>query len=172
VRAAPDVRFVLAGRGVVAENAALSGCIKEEGLAGKVFLLGERRDVASLLPAFDLYCSSSTNEAFPAVVAEAMSSGVPCVVTDVGASKELVDGLGLAVPPGDADGLAAALVAMLALPPDQRVSIGQRGRQRVIERYSVESFVGGYERLYHDILGGATRETRRGWVGGATIPCS
>ena len=59
--------------------------------------------------ALDVLASSSITEGFPNVIAEAMACGVPCVVTDVRDSRNIVGEFGIVVPPGDSDALAAGL---------------------------------------------------------------
>ena len=56
-----------------------------QGLGGRIRLLGERPDLETLYPAFDIATlSSAFGEAFPNVVGEAMACAVPCVATDIG----------------------------------------------------------------------------------------
>ena len=68
-----------------------------------ILLLGERSDVDTLYPVMDLCTLTSISEASPNVLAEAMSSGVPCVSTDVGEAAHILGDTGAIVPPGDAD---------------------------------------------------------------------
>ena len=51
--------------------------------------------------AFDVATCSSIGEALPNAVGEAMASGVPCVATDVGDTRELLATAGLIVPPAE-----------------------------------------------------------------------
>ena len=144
-----DVRFVLAGLNVVPENEALMQLAREHGIADQVHLLGPRADMHAIVPAFDLQVSSSSSgEGFPNVVGEAMSCGVPCVVTDVGDSAAVVGDTGLAVPPRDPQALAAGISRLLALTPSALAELGRRARERAIEHYSLDSVVRRYEELF------------------------
>jgi len=58
-------RFVLGGTGIDPGNAALMRRVQDAGLADQVYLLGECGHVASVLPALDVYVSSSSTEASP-----------------------------------------------------------------------------------------------------------
>lgn len=79
------------------------------GVAERVRFSGARHDLARVYSAFDMLALSSLIEGFPNVVAEAMACGVPAVVTDAGASREIVGEYGEVVPMQDAVAFAAAL---------------------------------------------------------------
>lgn len=151
----PDVRFLLAGREVDAENPALREMLDESRLGDRVFLLGERKDIPQLNAALDIASSSSSwGEAFPNVVGEAMSCGVPCVVTDVGDSAWIIGDAGRVVPPRAPKALATAWHDLIALGRDGRQTLGIRARQRVIENFSLGAVVKQYEDLYESLISG------------------
>ena len=85
----------------------------------------------------DVLVNPSYSESFGISPVEAMASGVPAVVTDVGGMKEtVVDGeTGRRVAPGDVAALAGAIDELLADPALRR-ELGERGRARVVERFS------------------------------------
>lgn len=98
---------------------------------------------------------SVVNEAFGIPIIEALASETPVIASRAGGMVELIDHgkTGLLVPPGDAAALAAAIRSLLhndAL----RASMGQLGRQRVIESFSWEStaqsLLSHYQRIGHD----------------------
>jgi glycosyltransferase involved in cell wall biosynthesis len=155
VRAArPATRFVLAGSGVDEGNDALVTEIQDAGLRGHVNLLGEKHDVANLLPALDVYVSPSVRiEAFSNSVGEAMSCGLPCVVTDVGDSPAIVEHAGRVVPPCDPNALAAAMIEMVDLCASGRASLGARARQRIVAHFDIEGVAGRYAALYEELIG-------------------
>ncbi|HYR07436.1 MAG TPA: glycosyltransferase [Longimicrobium sp.] len=153
----PDARFVLAGRGVDAGNAALARMLEAAGIADRCHLLGDRRDVARVLAALDVSALSSRMEAFPLVVGEAMACGVPCVVTDVGDAALLVGDTGRVVPPGDPEAMAAAWRELLELPPEARARLGLRARARIVERYSLRTAVDRYQALHLQLAAGTGR---------------
>ena len=145
----PDIRFILVGEGVDTRNESLQGWIQQNGLAGKVHLLGERQDVPSLLAAIDiLSLSSAWGEGFPNIVGEAMASGLPCVVTDVGDAARLVGEAGVIIPPRDSRALAVAWEKLLALSSQERTQFGLKARQRIEEDYTLQAMVKNYENLY------------------------
>jgi glycosyltransferase involved in cell wall biosynthesis len=153
-----DAFFVLCGSGVTASNAALAA------LAGdlrRFRLLGMRDDVPRLLAAFDVATLSSHGEAFPLVVGEAMSHGVPCVVTDVGDSAAVVGDSGVVVPPGDPAALAEGWLRLLGLPAAERAALGARARERIEQRYSIAAVARRYAEVYERVV---TSRPRRAGV--------
>jgi glycosyltransferase involved in cell wall biosynthesis len=111
-----------------------------------------RNDMPELMAAMDVLTSSSYGEAFPNVLGEAMACGVPCVVTDVGDSAYIVGDTGRVVASGDMAGLAAALEALLALPPAEKAALGERAHARVAEHFEIGKVVGQYEAFYESLL--------------------
>lgn len=109
----PHAVLVMAGSGPLAE--AVSTRAYELRVADRVRLLGERRDVADVLRAFDVFVLSSRWEGLPRSLVEAMAAGLPVVATSVNGVPEIVeDGrTGLLVPPGDAETLARTVARLL-----------------------------------------------------------
>lgn len=144
--------FLLVGRGMDGENRELCHWIGQNGLEGKVHLLGERQDVPLILSGLDVAALSSSSESFPNVLGEAMACGTPCVTTDVGDAAEIVGDTGRVVPPRNPEALAAAWKQMLEMPEAERRELGARARQRIVERYSLDSVAQQYLEVYRDVL--------------------
>ena len=108
-----DVQMVWIGEGEL--RAETERLIKRKGIADRFHLLGNRRDVAKLLPALDVFALSSLYEGLPCAVAEAMTLGIPVVATAVNSVPEIVlaGKTGLLARPGDPTSLARALAYML-----------------------------------------------------------
>lgn len=153
VREFPEVHFLLAGSEVDTDNLFLTAMITELGLGERVLLLGERKDIPQLNAALDIASSASAwGEGFANVVGEAMSCGVPCVVTDVGDSAFIVGDTGKLVPPGDPEKLAMAWKNVIALGRDERQALGMLARQRIIDNFSLGVVVKQYEDLYESLI--------------------
>lgn len=106
-------------------------------------LLGHRTDADRLLAASDIFVLASYREGLPRSVIEAMAAGLPVVVSDIPACRELVeDGQsGLLVPPRDPGALARALERLVAEPTLRRM-MGARGRELAMLRHRERDVVG------------------------------
>jgi glycosyltransferase involved in cell wall biosynthesis len=149
----PNIKIVYAGEDSIAYRTELEALIKELQLQDKVIWAGECHDMPSLYSALDVEVSSSRYEGFPNVVAEAMSCQVPVVATEVGDVKLMLDKIGGRVPPGDPQALADAITKMLQ---SDLSEIGQRSREIVVDRYSVEKLVKKSESLLMKLSAKAT----------------
>ena len=149
----PQAYFVLCGTEVEERNPALMQRVEENGLQRCVRLVGIRRDISKITAAFDIACSSSSfGEGFSNAIGEAMASGAPCVVTDVGDSAWIVGTTGRVVPPRDADRFAAALSELIACGPAARKSLGSQARSRIAEQFDINQIADRYEQLYLSLL--------------------
>lgn len=145
----PDLHFCMCGPRINTENESLMSWINKTKLKDRIHLLGIRHDVHTILPAYDIFMSSSScGEAFGNVIGEAMACSVPCVVTDVGDSAIIVDDTGLVVPPCDAARLAEAADSLLKLSATQRDEMGALARQRVMNEYSLATIANAYSYFY------------------------
>ncbi len=126
-------RFVLAGDGP--ERARMEA----EGLPANVQLAGKVDDarLEQLYAECHALVLPTRFEGMPTVVLEAMARSRPVLVSDVGASGELVsDANGYLLPPGDADALYEALLHFEGLPMEQRMRMGQEGARIARERFT------------------------------------
>jgi glycosyltransferase involved in cell wall biosynthesis len=151
-RRMPQVHFVMAGKGIDSNNTALMQSVTAAGVVSNVHLLGLRDDMPRLMAALDVLASSSYGEGFPNVLGEAMACGVPCVVTDVGDSIDIVGDTGLGVEPHDMQRLAIALEELLTMPPAERAALGERARERVATHFEIGKVVRQYQEFYELLL--------------------
>jgi glycosyltransferase involved in cell wall biosynthesis len=149
----PETHFLLIGRGMNQGNQALVESIRKLGIGDRAHLLGEHHDTSRLAAALDIFTlSSAYGESCPNVIGEAMASGVPCVVTNVGDADWLVGETGRVVPPREANALASACRELIDLKPQDRAALGLLARERVLAHFPIQSIIGRYEELYETIL--------------------
>lgn len=144
---------VLVGEDMDESNSIILDEIQNRGLNDKVSLLGQRNDIPNIMSSLDLHIlSSSSGEAFPNVVAEAMLYKTPCIVTDVGDAAFIVDKFGWVVNPGDAQLLASSIEEALkerelnSKAWQARIHAGQA---RIMNNFSMEAMV----KNYHEVWG-------------------
>ncbi len=150
-QAGKSLHCVMAGAGVTSENAALTALLDKYGVADSVQFVGQHDDIPALMNALDLHVlSSSYGEAFPNVVAEAMSCGTPCVATDVGDAALIVAGTGWIIRPRDAQSLAAVIGQ--AIDEHQHMNVWQsrqfEARQRIENNFSLDRMLAAYRRVW------------------------
>ena len=134
----PGLSFVCAGGGNDAYAAEIKALSTSLGLDGRLTWAGELDYMEPVYNALDICCLSSMTEGFPNVVGEAMSCGVPCVVTDVGDAAAVVGEAGLVVPRKNPERLAEGLLRMAAL---VRGGKAPNPRKRMVETFSLEQMV-------------------------------
>ena len=131
------------------------------GLEKNVKFLGFQK-IDELMPKIGLVVLSSISEALPLVILEGYAAGVPCVATDVGSCRQLVEGLepedralgpsGSIVRIADAPALAEAAVSLLSDPAAWRAAQAA-GIARVERFYTQDMMFGKYRDLYRAALG-------------------
>lgn len=147
-----DVRLVIVGDGPGRDN--LHRQAEELGIADRVIMTGNQRDVAPWLSALDVFALPSyANEGVPQALMQAQASGLPVISTPVGAIPEIVvDGLtGLLVPPRDVNALRDALERLLG-DSELRGRLGAAGLTQARERYSDEVMINRMEAVLSDVL--------------------
>lgn len=149
-----EFRAILVGSGVEVRNGALMAQIHAADLTSQVLLLGPRQDVPDILSALDVHVLSSSAEAFPNVVAEAMACGTPCVTTDVGDAASIVSDTGWVVPPRDSTALASALEIALNgwRCREEWAHRQQRCRHRIGQEYSLQKMIARYREIWADAV--------------------
>ncbi|MBH0002713.1 glycosyltransferase [Pseudoalteromonas sp. SWYJZ12] len=144
----PNVCCALIGTGCDTDNIDLISKIQSLGIEKNIMLLGRRNDIPAIMNALDIHVLSSCGEAFPNVVAEAMSSGTPCIVTEVGDAPLIVGTFGWVVPPKDPGKLAIAIDLALR---EKQLGLSWRKRElgcsdRIKNTFSLHRMVQGYSK--------------------------
>lgn len=145
-----NFRCVLAGKGLDQSNIQLMSWLTELNLINEVRLLGQRTDIPDVMNALDVHVLSSSSEAFPNVVAEAMACGTPAVVTDVGDAAVIVGEIGWIVPPKDPEALADALLRAHTAMQDEVVWQARcsAARGRMQDHFSLGRMIESYHLVW------------------------
>lgn len=147
-RRRPDAHFVFSGTGLESQNLRLRANIKRLSLEGACSLLGFQSEVEALYPCFDVFSLSSVSEGLSMSLLEAMACGVIPVVTDVGDSSRVVEGIGSACPARDPETLAKQWMRVWTLSAEDRERRRQAARHRTEERYDTQRQADAFEHLY------------------------
>ena len=154
-------KLFIAGEGP--KQAELEAQIAQLGLAGRVTLLGARRDVPALLGAADAYLSASLQEGHPLSLLEAMAVELPVVAPRLPSIEEIaMEGTPLLYGPKkggapdrhDPDHIAQALVSAMSDIEGFRTR-AKSARAEVAEKYSLDAMNRAHAELYRSILADA-----------------
>lgn len=161
--ARPDVDLLMVGDGPL--RGELESRVAALRLGSRVRFLGVRDDVPDLLRAVDAFALTSLSEAASLTLMEAMASGLPVVVTEVGGNPELVrDGIeGLLVPRGDRRAIGTALLRILD-DPSLASTMGAAGRARAATCYRLDQAVENYLGLFREVAHWRTAPDDGRWL--------
>ena len=163
-RYVPDASFLVAGGGSSLD--AMKRLALSMGVADRVRFLGRISDnrLPEVYAACDVFVLPSVSrlEAFGIVALEAMSTGKPVIVADIPGVREIIeDGRdGLLADPVNPRDLAEKIRRLLS-DPEVRKTMGARGREKVLESFSIERVTDRIEAVYRAILDGSEATTAR-----------
>lgn len=161
----PITKFLIIGDttfGAKRYEAKLRSLCAELGITAKVVFTGARRDTPEILRALDVLVHASVSpEPFGLVIIEAMASGVPVVASSQGGPLEIIEHGkdGFLVDPRDTVRLADQVLALLRDRGLQK-RLGLAGREKVVNRFSLEAFARSMERIYLEALPKVSRPNR------------
>ena len=134
--------------------------VAEFGLEQTVEFTG-KVNIVDFLPQIDVLVLTSISEAQPLVILEAGAAGIPCVTTDVGSCREIIEGAadesprlgpaGRVVPPMDSDAIGAGIVELLA-DRQERERCGAVLKRRVETYFTSEISSRRYRDLYAELI--------------------
>lgn len=148
LREVSNARFIIAGDGPDIKK--LEKTIKDAGLNDKIYMLGHREDIVSILKSIDILVHPSyANEGVPQAILQAMSMAKPVVASELAPLKEVViDGeTGVLCPVRHPEGIANATIKLLADKAFSK-SLGENGRKLVEKSYSYTGMLDRLEDLY------------------------
>ena len=147
----PESTLMLVGDGPLRQQ--ITDYINNEKLNGKVIITGARDDIADLLNLFDVFVLSSLSEGTSISLLEAMASGLPSVVTEVGGNPSIIDhGInGLLVKPRNINQIADSIYYLLSN-DDKYDEIAIKAQEKVENNYSIQKMIDSYIDIYMKLL--------------------
>ena len=161
VRRLPNTHFAVVGDGD--ERETIQRSVAAHGLQGHFSFVGWRQDLSDIYSDCNVALNTSLNEGTPVALIEAMAAALPTVATNVGGTANVVvhDTTGFLCPSGDAEAIAESLIRLLSHDRLAR-EMGERGRERVRNRFSKERLVEDLDQLYTTLLNqGEIRQVRK-----------
>ncbi|MEH1767108.1 MAG: glycosyltransferase family 4 protein [Nostoc sp.] len=141
---------------LVGSGSSLEACktlAQSLGIADQVSFLGDRTDVPNLLAQSQIFILSTHYEGLPISILEAMRAGLPIIATSInGIPEEVVHGkTGLLVPRQDVQALADALDTLIQS-PETRQKMGEAGRQKFLQDFTIERMINETKTIYEQVL--------------------
>ncbi len=132
----PNTWLLLAGKGPTRTR--LENQIADYKSRRQIIFLGERRDIPCLLAGSDIFVLPTLFEGMSNAILEAMSCGLPCVVSDIAENRELIrtNLTGILTPVGNSSVLASTLSSLIRH-PEKRRKLGSRARQDIIAHHDL-----------------------------------
>ncbi len=147
----PDTRFLIVGDGKEREK--LESLAGELDIESNVNFLGSRKDIPRILSIIDIAVLSSNIETVSNAVLEYMAASRPVIATNAGSTANLVDDgkTGFLISCGDYEALAAAALTLLRDRQRAR-EMGEKGRERVRDNFTISKMTASYESLFLDLM--------------------
>ena len=116
-------------------------------------------NVLKYLEQLDFTILTSISEGQPLSVLESLAARRPCVTTDVGCCKELLDGTGydrmgragICVPPMHSQAIASAM-EFLCKNSSERLQMGEIGQKRIYQSFLHEEMIKNYQQNYEEVI--------------------
>src|SRR3984957_18496546 len=155
----PDFTAVMVGA-ITPEQSGFANDLRQRieaaGLQSRIVITGELEigEVQRWYQRLTIYAFSSRNEGFGLTLIEAMSVGAALVASRAGAAELVVENgvTGVLTPPGDVEGLGAALEPLMR-DPSSAAAMGARGRARVLEKFSLDAEANRIAEVYRRLSG-------------------
>ena len=111
----------------------------------------EKRRI-DILRAADVFILPSLVEGLSISLLEAMACGAACIATDAGADGEVLnDSAGVVIDTQDVTTQLKTLLPLFAQQPEMNILLGNKARQRILERYTLSKNISRLEQLYSKV---------------------
>ncbi len=149
-----DIKFYLVGKGELEKK--IKKKIMKNGLKKKIRLLGNltHDELVNVYQNASLFLFLSYYEGFPTVVLEAMSSGLPVLISDIESHKTFIENgkNGILIKKGSSND-AIEKIDILLNNADLRASLGKNARKTVEERFTWDKISQNFEEIYRNAIG-------------------
>jgi len=143
------IKFLIVGDGKERRN--LEHFVKENNLEEQIIFLGLRDDVVELLKISDVFVFATLHEGMSNALLEAMTAGLPCIVTDIPENTELIKNNqnGLTFIPGNANDLAGK-IEYAVNNMEKMKSFGFQARKTIEESYDIKKIIGQLDEFLYE----------------------
>lgn len=121
-------KLILVGEGILLET--IKKYAEEHKLCGRVFFLGFRNDIGSIMKSSDMVIIPSKWEGFGLIAVEAMACGIPIICSDVPGLSEVVSDVAIKIKQGDLLHFAKSIQKVAYMSPDERKWWSEKEKQR------------------------------------------
>jgi glycosyltransferase involved in cell wall biosynthesis len=140
-----DIKVIMVGEGVDEVNVELVDYLKNKKLLYNFILYGMSDNVTEIYNMIDINVLSSKAEAFPNSLAESMLCGTPCVSTDVGDARVIIDRFGWICKPLDSLDLSKSIIkAIEFIRQNGKENIGTQSREFVSEKFNTQIMLNSF----------------------------
>jgi glycosyltransferase involved in cell wall biosynthesis len=145
--------ILMCGRGMSEDNSVLMQEVANLGLANKVKMIGQQKDMNLILNGVDVLVSASIGEGWPNIVAEAMAAGTMCVATNVGDTIDLFYDASYCVDVDHLERLPTIVSGMLRMELEKRIQHIEKSRSHIASNFDVAKIAHKYKQTYEKLLG-------------------
>lgn len=147
------IRILIIGDGPQSKE--IKQVVQEQGLGEKVIFAGFQKNVAYMLPAFDVFVLPSLTEGTSMALLEAMACGLPVIATAVGGTPKVVisEKNGMLVPPESPEAIVHAVIT-LSENTQLREKIGRAALNTIESEFSINRWLGKIDDIYSDVIQG------------------
>ena len=115
-----------------------------------IYILGNVNNVMEFMRNSDVFVLTSLSEAFPQVLGEAMSVGLPCISSDVGDVRHLIPNLDFIFPASNVQRLSEILQEFFELSADDRMMMKQLAKDHILKKFALNKV----EDMTHEVYEG------------------
>jgi glycosyltransferase involved in cell wall biosynthesis len=145
----PQIVLLVAGDGPLRDE--LKNYATSLGIMENAIFLGTRRDIPSILSAVDIFVLSSVWEGLSNALIEAMAACKPIIATDIPPNREILEKVGILIPPENSDAIADSIEFLLHN-KTLADNLCTAAKERALSSFNIKTTVKQYTDLFEDIM--------------------